>query len=71
MVLHKIEDGKLIEYTKTPVTKELEIHDFVEKHPDILGKNIFIIGREVRTVDNNFIDLLGLHAQLYKYDTLK
>lgn len=36
MVLHKIEDGKLIEYTKTPVTNELEIHDFVEKHPDIL-----------------------------------
>jgi len=61
MVLHKIEEGKLIEYTKTPVSTEFEIHDFIEKHPKILGKNIFIIGREVRTVDGNFIDLLGLN----------
>ena len=46
---------------KTPVSKEEEIQDFVEKHPKILGKSIFIIGREVRTVDGNFIDLLGLN----------
>ena len=61
MVLHKIEGEKLIEYTKTPVTKEFEIHDFIEKHPEILGNDIYIIGREVRTVDGNFIDLLGLN----------
>ena len=62
MVLHKIEDGELIEYSETPVSKEFEIHDFVEKHTKILGKDIFIIGREVRTVDGNFIDLLGLNS---------
>jgi len=61
MVLHKIENGKLIEYTETPVSKEVEIHDFIETYPEILGKNIFIVGREVRTVDGNFIDLLGLN----------
>ena len=37
MVLHKIQDGKLIEYTQTPVTKELEIHDF----EDADTKNFF------------------------------
>ena len=62
VVLHKIEDGELIEYSETPVSKEFEIHDFVEKHTKILGKDIFIIGREVRTVDGNFIDLLGLNS---------
>jgi len=46
MVLHKIEDEKLVEYTKTPVTTEFEIHDFIEKHPTVLEKNLFIIGRE-------------------------
>ena len=61
MVLHKIEEGKLIEYTKTPVSTEFEIHDFIEKHPEILGKNIFVVGREVKTVDGNYIDLLGLN----------
>ena len=61
MVLHKIEDGKLVEYTKTPVSTELEIHNFIEKHPKVLGENILIIGREVRTADGNFIDLLGLN----------
>lgn len=61
MVLHKIEDGKLVEYTTTPVTTEFEIHDFIEKHPSVLDKNIFVIGREVTTVDGNSIDLLGLN----------
>jgi len=61
MVLHKIEEGKLVEYTETPVSTEFEIHDFIEKHPEILGKDIFIIGREVKTIGGSFIDLLGLN----------
>ena len=61
MVLHKIENNELVEYVQTPVSTEFEIHDFIEKHPTILGESIFIIGREVRTVDGNFIDLLGLN----------
>ena len=60
MVLHKIENGKLVEYTRTSAATEFEIHDFIEKHPKVLGEDIFIIGREVRTSDGNFIDLLGL-----------
>lgn len=63
MGLHKIEEGKLIEYDQKPVSTEFEIHDFIEKHPDILGKDIFIIGREVKTDDSSFIDLLGLNSQ--------
>ena len=60
MILHKIEDEALVEYTKTPVSTEFEIHDFIEKHPTVLEKNLFIIGREVATGDGSSIDLLGL-----------
>lgn len=60
MVLHKIEKETLIEYSKTPVSTEYEIHDFIERHPEVLEKNMFVIGREVPTGDGNFIDLLGL-----------
>ena len=63
MFLHEIEDGKLTEYKEMPVTSEFEIHDFVEKHPSILGSDIFIIGREVKTMDGKFIDLLGLNSK--------
>jgi len=60
MVLHKIEDETLVEYTKISVSHELEMHDFIEKYPTVLEKNLFVIGSEVPT-ENGFIDILGLN----------
>jgi len=58
--LHKIEEDNLREFEHVLISKEEEIHDFLEKHPTILEKNLFIIGREVETEDRKFIDLLGI-----------
>jgi len=58
--LHVVENGKLLEYEKTSVEKEIEIEEFIEKHPQILDKEIFIIGRQVSTSSKSIIDLMGL-----------
>ena len=64
MGIHIIgKDGKLVEYQKIPVDKEEEIEDFIEKHPSILEKDMFIIGRQVETSQNYRIDLLGLDKE--------
>lgn len=49
-----------MEYEKKTVSKEFEIEDFLEKHPSVLDKDIFIIGRQVSTDTKTRIDLLGL-----------
>jgi len=58
--IHVVKDGKLVEYQKTSVEKEIEIEEFIEKHPQILDKDIFIIGRQVLTGTKTIIDLMGL-----------
>ena len=64
MGIHIIgKDGNLIEYDKIPVDKEEEIEDFIEKHPEILVNDMFIIGRQVEITDKTIIDLLGLDKE--------
>ena len=60
MGIHIINDGKAIKYGHKPAIKEKEIEDNIEKHPQILDKDIFIIGRQVRTAKNGIIDLMGM-----------
>jgi hypothetical protein len=61
MGIHGIDEfGNSIEWENTPVKKEKEIEDFVEKNPSVLDKNIFIIGRQIETDINTRIDLMGL-----------
>lgn len=60
MGIHIVKDGKVIEYPKKKVKKEVDIEDFLEKHPNVLDKEIFIIGRQVPTDTKGRIDLLGM-----------
>ena len=60
MGIHHIKNGEVVEYTKKKVSKEIEIEEFLEKHIEILDKDIFIIGRQVPTATKTFIDLMGL-----------
>jgi len=55
--------GQLVEYQKVPVSKEEEIEDFIEHHPEILEKEMFVIGRQVETAEKTRIDLLGLDKE--------
>ena len=42
------------------VSKEAEIENFIEKNPEILEKDLFIIGRQIETSDGKIVDLMGL-----------
>jgi hypothetical protein len=59
MPIHHVKDGKLEKYEKLSVDKEQKIEEFIEKHPKLLGEDIFIIGRQISTPIGR-LDLLGL-----------
>lgn len=40
--------------------EEKDLHDYLEKYPESIQDDIFIIGREVYTIDGKRIDLLGI-----------
>ena len=54
------ESGKATRHEDKPLDSEKELEDFLEKHPQTLQDDMFIIGRQVATVDGKFIDLLGI-----------
>ena len=60
MGIHVVKDNKVVEYQKKSVKKEVDIEEFLENHPSILDKEIFIIGRQVPTESKGRIDLLGM-----------
>jgi len=42
---------------------ESQLEDFLAKDPTLLGDRLLIVGRQVRTPYNTFIDLLGIDAE--------
>lgn len=60
MGLWRTEGNKLVRIEPTPVGLESKLEDFIESDPDILGKKLLIIGRQVPTGHGGFIDLLAL-----------
>ena len=63
MEIHVISDGEAVKYQKTSMEKETDIEEFLEKHPEILDKDIFIIGRQVGTDAGGRIDLMGMDSK--------
>lgn len=59
MRLYKSE-RKLIEYEGKKATNEAHIQNFIEEHPETIGKDIMIIGNEVQAGKMGIIDLLGI-----------
>ena len=59
MPIHHVKDGKLEKFEKVSADKEKKIEDFIETHPNILGEDIFVIGRQVSTPDG-IPDIVGL-----------
>ncbi|GAB3596360.1 hypothetical protein CFAEC_04280 [Corynebacterium faecale] len=60
MGLWRTEGNKLVRIEPTPVGLESQLEDFIESDPDMLGKKLLIIGRQVATAHGGFIDLLAL-----------
>ena len=53
-------DDKPEKLEPVPFGKEKKLHDYLEKYPESIKDDIFIIGREVYTSDGKYIDLLGI-----------
>lgn len=60
MGIFAIDKAGTKEYTRKTVEKERYIEDFLEKRIEVLDRDIFVIGRQVRTVDKKSVDLMGM-----------
>lgn len=60
MGIFAIDKAGIKEYTRKTMEKERYIEDFLEKRIEVLDRDIFVIGRQVRTVDKKSVDLMGI-----------
>ena len=60
MGIFAIDKAGTKEYTRKTVERERYIEDFLEKRIEVLDHDIFVIGRQVRTVDKKSVDLMGM-----------
>ena len=58
--LYKLSNDSPVEVAAGKLAKEDMIHNWIEKHPELVGLELLIIGREVVTPYNTEIDLLGI-----------
>ena len=55
-------DGEERRLSSTKLDQEERLEDLIEKDPNLLGRDVLIFGRQIRTASGNFIDLLGIDA---------
>lgn len=60
MGIYVVTENGLEGYEHRPLTDEKEIEDFVEKNPSLIEKDLYIIGKQVKTDFGKKVDLLGL-----------
>jgi hypothetical protein len=58
--LYKLSGDALVPVSRGRLANEEIIRSWVERQPDLLGRDILIVGREVTTAFGSRIDLLGL-----------
>ena len=59
--LWRIDEGHQ-RLSATKLDKESRLEDLLAEDPNMLGREVLILGRQVRTASGNFIDLLGIDA---------
>ena len=60
MTIFKIKEGGNPVEIEPVIGREKPLEEFLEKNPTLIQKDMFIIGRQVTTVDQKYIDLLGI-----------
>lgn len=60
MGLWRAEGDKLSRITPTAVGLELQLENYIESDPSMLGEGLLIVGRQVPTAHGGFIDLLAV-----------
>ncbi|WP_299538249.1 endonuclease NucS domain-containing protein [uncultured Streptomyces sp.] len=61
--LWRVDDDRPKRVATRPMALESRLEDLIEADPDILGKRLLLIGRQVPTDHGKFIDLLGIDAE--------
>ncbi|MFM9612713.1 endonuclease NucS domain-containing protein [Streptomyces niveiscabiei] len=56
-------DDKPVRVAARPMPMESKLEDLIEADPEILGKRLLLIGRQVPTDHGKFIDLLGMDSE--------
>ncbi|MFJ3422215.1 endonuclease NucS domain-containing protein [Streptomyces sp. NPDC086082] len=56
-------DDKPVRVTTRPMRMEARLEELIEADPEILGRPLLMIGRQVQTDHGKFIDLLGIDAE--------
>lgn len=62
MGLWRVDGDKPMRLTATTLPTEAMLEDFLESDPSLLGSRLLVIGRQVRTPYNKYIDLLAVDA---------
>lgn len=60
MSLYEHDNEKITEYVRVTMPSEKDIEDFLHRHPDLVERDMMIVGRQVETDSGVRIDLLGL-----------
>ena len=61
MGLYRHDDnGEMTEYARLDMPLEEDIEDFLHRHPDVVEKDVMIVGRQVEAGYMGTIDLLGI-----------
>jgi hypothetical protein len=63
MSLWEVREGRLVELPKQRLDSEQRLEEWVEQDPSLLGLDVLVIGRQVRTHFGGRIDLLALDQQ--------
>ncbi|NED11582.1 endonuclease NucS domain-containing protein [Streptomyces sp. SID9124] len=56
-------DDKPVRVATRPMRLEARLEELIEADPEILGKPLLLVGRQVQTDHGKFIDLLGVDAE--------
>ena len=63
MGLWRIDGDKPQRLVSTTLPTEAMLEDFLESDPSLLGTRLLVIGRQVRTPHNKYIDLLAVDGE--------
>lgn len=63
MGMWRIDGDQPRRLTPSVLPSEATLEDFLERDPSLLGSRLLVIGRQVRTPHNKFIDLLAMDSE--------
>ena len=61
--IYSTKSNKIVRFNQVNIPNEKDLEDFIEKNPQVLSDDLFIIGRQERTDKGKIVDLIGLDRE--------